>query len=209
MPTNAYATLAELKAFLGVSGTGDDLRLDQVLTAASRQIEMWCDRKFWLDAAASPTVRQFAAADRHWLDLGRHEIGAATPVTVQVDSAGDGTYETTLSSTDYTLGPVNAPVDFPEPLPYRWVQALSGSWPLPHGSLAREERVKVTARYGWPAVPADVSEACLLLSAETYKLKDAPYGVVGFSEFGVVRVRDNPKVAGLLAGYRWPGVLVG
>jgi hypothetical protein len=43
------------------------------------------------------------------------------------------------------------------------------------------------------------------LAEELYKLKDAPYGVAGWSQYGAIRVRENPKVAELLADYSLNG----
>ena len=37
--------------------------------------------------------------------------------------------------------------------------------------------ILVTAKWGWAAVPTAVKEACLLLSEEYFKLRDAPFGV--------------------------------
>ena len=62
----------------------------------------------------------------------------------------------------------------------------------------------VTARWGWPAIPAPVKQAAFLVSAEQWKLKDAPFGVAGFGEFGAIRVRLNPMVTTLLGPYRRP-----
>jgi hypothetical protein len=61
--------------------------------------------------------------------------------------------------------------------------------------------LQVTAHFGWSAVPSDVKQAHLMLCAETFKMREAPLGVAGWSEFGVVRVRDVPKVAKLLYPY--------
>jgi hypothetical protein len=47
-----------------------------------------------------------------------------------------------------------------------------------------------------------------MLAEETFKLKDAPFGVAGFGDFGVVRVRENPAVARLLAPYKRYPMLV-
>jgi hypothetical protein len=174
-----------------------------------RNIEAWCDRKFWLDTDGAPTERTFAACHWYVLDLGRHEIGATDDITVQVDASGDGTFETTLTSGQYLLEPVNAPNEFPEAKPYTRVRAVGTTWPSFYGSWsARPDRVKITARYGWPAVPEAVTQAALLLAAETFKLRDAHFGVAGFSEQGFsIRVRDNPKAVALLAPYRRVPVL--
>jgi hypothetical protein len=69
--------------------------------------------------------------------------------------------------------------------------------------------LQVTARWGWSAVPPAVTEATLILAEELAKLKDAPFGVSGWTEFGVMRVRDNPFAARLLNPYRRNAVLVG
>lgn len=52
--------------------------------------------------------------------------------------------------------------------------------------------------------PAEITEACILIAVKLYKLKDAPYGVIGSSDTGVVlagRLMD-PRITELLAGYR-------
>jgi hypothetical protein len=61
--------------------------------------------------------------------------------------------------------------------------------------------VEVTGVFGWPAVPAPVVQATMLVASELFRLRDAPFGVAGFGEFGAVRVRENPKVAALLDPY--------
>ncbi len=40
-----------------------------------------------------------------------------------------------------------------------------------------------------------------MLAEETFKMKDAPFGITGFSAYGPVRVRENPKVEQLVARY--------
>lgn len=62
--------------------------------------------------------------------------------------------------------------------------------------------VQVTARWGWVAVPAPVKAACLISAAETFKLREAPFGVASFQDFGLARVRDNPIARRKLNPYR-------
>jgi hypothetical protein len=47
------------------------------------------------------------------------------------------------------------------------------------------------------------------MAAETWKLKDAPFGVLGIDEFGVVRVRQNKMAASKLAPYSKTRLLIG
>jgi hypothetical protein len=53
-----------------------------------------------------------------------------------------------------------------------------------------------------------VKQAALIAATDLFKLKDAPYGVAGFGEFGAVRIQDNLRVASLLAPYRRSPVLI-
>jgi hypothetical protein len=73
----------------------------------------------------------------------------------------------------------------------------------------RRERVQVPGVWGWPSVPYAIREATLVLAAELYRMKDAPLGVVGMADFGVVRVRAHPTVARLAGPYQLMPVLVG
>jgi hypothetical protein len=47
-----------------------------------------------------------------------------------------------------------------------------------------------------------VHEACLIAATEIFKLKDTPFGIGGYTDFGIMRVRDNPFVARMLAPYQ-------
>jgi len=55
--------------------------------------------------------------------------------------------------------------------------------------------------FGWPAVPRNVKTASLIAAAQIFRIKDAPFGVAGFGEFGVVRIQQNPQVMWLLRRY--------
>ncbi len=48
--------------------------------------------------------------------------------------------------------------------------------------------MQVTAKWGWPSVPDDINMACLILTADLYKRKDAPGGILGLGDLGVVRM---------------------
>jgi hypothetical protein len=60
--------------------------------------------------------------------------------------------------------------------------------------------VRVTARWGWPAVPAQVAEATLRTAARAYRRKDSPDGVAGSSDWGLIRVPNlDPDVRQMLS----------
>jgi hypothetical protein len=196
---NGYTTLALLRTFMGAPTTPPDELLEAAINAASRSIDNYCGRRFWLDG--SVVTRTFAGNGSSLLDL-PDGIGTATGLVVKTDTAGDGTFATTWAGTDYQLLPVNAPYAFPEATPWTAIQAV-GSHLFLAGTTLRPNAVQITAKWGWPAVPDPVSYACRLKAARLVSRKDSPQGVAGFGDFGPVRVgREDVDVIGLLDPYR-------
>ena len=194
-----YATVDALKSRLGITDTVDDFELYGACFAASRSVEQFCERTFW--RTASGTARTFIPDNLYYLRL--PEFNDLVSVSaLATDSAGDGVFETTWATTDYQLYPVN-PSAAPETRPYTKVKAVgSRCFPWLVNVLARADLVQITGVWGWPAVPVGIKQAALVLAAETFKLKDAPFGVAGFGELGLIRIRDNPKVAAMAGPYR-------
>ena len=60
----------------------------------------------------------------------------------------------------------------------------------------------VTAKWGWPAVPALVKQATLVLAADLYMNGQNSYGVVGLDNGAILRARVNSTAAAMLAPYR-------
>jgi len=198
-----YATLAELRAWVGVDDSLDDDLLDSALTAAELAVESWCGRKFTQDATA--TAARVRPQSTGWLYLPAFrpggtctaDISTLTGLVVKTDDNDDGTYETTWTvTTDFEVEPFDGP-------PFHKIIAVGSRW---FPTCLRRPSVQVTARWGWAAVPEPVKTATLILAGEYAKLKDAPFGVAGFGDFGVVRIRQNPKVAELLSRYQHPMV---
>jgi hypothetical protein len=205
--TNGYCTLAELKPELRIpsADTDDDTRLEVAIAAASRQIDAHCGRFFWREAGTH--TREFYANDHRRCEV--DDISTVTGLVVQVDDDDDGVFETTLTiSTDFILRPLNA-ADHVPVLPYNeivLVDAINGNFPM---SQSGRPGVRVTARFGWPAVPDDVKKACLVQSAMLFKSADAVFGVTEFANAGAaLRVGRtiNPIAAALLEPYCKPRV---
>ncbi|MEU0369104.1 head-tail connector protein [Streptomyces sp. NPDC006283] len=193
---NEYAELATFKQQLNVEEddtTRDDL-LNMALAAASRSIDRATGRRFYLDSTA--TARTFNPHGRVVCDdagarLLIDDAGAA-PTLVETGAGGSYTAVTT-----YETGPDNALVRG------RAITSLlttSSSWG--YGS----SRVRVTARWGWPAVPEEIEQATLIQASRLYKRKDSPEGVTGSAEWGVVRLsRRDPDVWALIEHFVLPG----
>ena len=205
-----YAPLDALKGRLGIAetDTGDDVRLAASLDAASRGIEHCTSRQFKDAGAASPRTYRPDTPRRVEVD----DCSTAAGVLVEVDRAGAGDYGESWSPADYALAPAGGVVEGVPGWPFTQIHAIGALvFPLdPRAawSTARP-RVRVTARWGWATVPAPIVEACLIVATEIYKLRDAPFGVAGFGEWGPVRVRQNPIAAAMIAPYERFRVLVG
>lgn len=201
-----YATTADLKARLGIDPTDTtwDSVLSEVLTSASRAIDAWCHRRFGQDD--TPTTRTYWATNLQYLLV--DDVSTASGFVLQTDGGKTWTVVDDLSTTptttaDALLGPRNSSY---EGRPYTRVESLGRFFiPYPIGPLGQ---VFVTARFGWPAVPTLVNEACLIQASRLYKRKDAPLGVLGSPELGsgVTRLlaRLDPDVELMLQTYRRP-----
>jgi hypothetical protein len=186
--TNAYCTLAALKAELKITDTDDDSLLYTAINAASRQIDGHCGWRFWQDSAVQ--ARKFHPDNPGTVYLCDDETGdgisTTTGLVVKVDADGDGVFETTLTvDTDYFLEPSNAATRDP-------------AWPYTELHIAPTAAAYFPCGWTRPTVQA----------GQLHKAKDTPFGVAGVSDMGVMRVRSelHPIAKGLLAPYRKPAV---
>lgn len=188
-----YAQLATLKTRLNITDSTDDTALTSALSSASRGIEDFCGRQFNTDGSAATRVF-------HPVDYGLafvDDFHTTTDLEIKTDEDDDGTFEVTWSTSDYQLEPLNGR-RHGETWPYWIIRAIDDRC-FPR---ARRTTLEVTAQWGWASVPAPVVEACLIVAEETFKLKDAPFGVAGYGDMGAIRVRNNPMAAKMLVPYR-------
>lgn len=196
---NMYASLAKLKTQLGipVSDTTRDSQLTDVLVAVSASIDDMCGRTFTA-VTGNPTTRTFKAGGRvrdteDGPMLMVDDIGSPTGLTVSAGTAVTG--YTTVGAALLELTPLEAPANG---RPSTGVLLLSGAWPTGYG-----KRIRVTADWGWPTVPAVVVQATLIQAARIFKRKDSPEGILGGAEWGALRLsRVDPDVQALLAPLR-------
>lgn len=195
---NEYAALAELKARMGIDAddTSRDTELQGKLTAASRDIDKDTGRRFWLDPVAVARIYHLRHNVTRDGVLLVDDIGDTTGLTVEVGTIGTATW-TTLDADRYEAVPENALTDGE---PVTGLLLCSGwGW--------GGNRVRVTALWGWPAVPEQIKEATLLRAHRLARRKDSPEGVAGNSDFGVVRVsRWDPDYDALIGPFVLPGI---
>lgn len=199
---NGYATLTEFKAVLDIPAdfTAKDSLLERAIEGASRRIDGWCNRRFVPagTAAGSATARTFVPQSARvcYVD----DVANTAGFVLRTDTDGDGVFETTWAADDYQLEPLN---DLSKGRPAYRIMAVDELFPMGNWRA----QVQVTANWGWPAVPHDVREACLLLAGRQFKRGDALLGVAGYSDLGPITVRSvDPDVEALLRPYRRIGV---
>ena len=196
--TSTYLAVPELQEALPTSDPSDVALLNIAIEAASRAVDSYCGQRFWQDDTVKTREYYSETCDTVTTD----PISTTSGLIVKTDSAGDGTYATTLTiSTDFILLPVNAPDNYPVE-PYTQIYLPASSFPV---RFTKRPNVQVTAQFGWSAVPGDVKAAALLIARDLFKeAKDAPFGVAGIAEFGVLRIRANSTARMLLSRYQKP-----
>jgi len=193
-----YCTVEELKSRLGITDTADDFELGLAAAGASRAIDEITGRYFWRGTDTRTYIPE---------SISRQSLDDLVSVTsLKVDRDGDGVFEETWTQgTDYALevapGKYNAAAKG-EQWPYTAAQVITGGKLFPFTWMwSHLDRIQVTGVFGWPAVPLNVKNAAIIAGAQIFRIKDAPFGVAGFGEFGVVRVQSNPQVMWLLHRY--------
>jgi hypothetical protein len=187
-----YTTLELVKESLN-EPTGRDSFVTEKILSASRSIDRHCGRRFYLETTATARIvnpRGRSVRDRQGDRLLVDDIGSATGLVAEVGSTAAGWTEVTVEAEPTDALAKGEPV----------TSLLYGSrW-------SAHDRVRVTARWGWPEVPQVVREAALIQAIRLYKRKDSPEGVLGSSEWGMVRVsRLDPDVAKLVESLVLPG----
>ena len=193
--TNGYATLADYKAWISVRGlagsTGtdasDDVVIEVLIEGASRYIDRETGRKFYADSA---DVTRYYMSEDGGLSVKIDDLSAA-PTSVSLDTANVRTY-TAIAATDYDLLPDNALVDGD---PYRRLYVTpNGNYFFP----TWRKGVKIIGKFGFPSVPADIKEACLSITQQTYSMRSGQSsgGNITVTAAGVVvRPQEVPAMA--------------
>lgn len=203
MALPVYGDLTTFKQLLSINDTARDALLTLSLTAASRQIERLCSRRFYLDQVVSD---RYYTPDRResWYVSGGSiivdDIGSTTGLIVAEGyTPGNGVGATTFTpvTNDVTYMPDNA---LAVGRPITALRRAIGTIVDPYIQL------RVTALWGWPYVPEEVTQATYIQAMRLYRRKDSPEGVLGNSEWGSLRVsRVDPDVMALLDPFRVAG----
>lgn len=195
-----YATPQQLADYIRIGDDVDDAQLQLAVTSSSRAIDRNTCRQFGLATAAE--ARQYTAywSKSRWAWLVPiDDLMTIVGLVIAVDTAGDGTYATTLSTSDYVLRPRNAA---PKNRPWTEIMVNPRTSVRPKGT---DGEFQVTLRPGWTTVPATVEQACLLQGSRFLARRDAPFGVAGSPDAGSelrLLAKVDPDVAVILDPYR-------
>jgi hypothetical protein len=190
--TQGYATLLDVKNALRITDSLDDSLLETAIESASRMVDGFTARTF---TNAGTAIRNFAATD------GINLIIDDAIEVIEVASTDEiGSTYTIWKPTDYQLEPLNDRVDGLYS-PYTGIRAVGDfTWPV----VDQQALVRITAVYGFPAIPVAVKQATIIQASRLFKRLDSPLGVAGFGDMGAVRVSRflDPDVEQLLMPYR-------
>jgi hypothetical protein len=188
-----YVTLPEMKSYLRLTGTADDVELALDITAASRAVDSTTYRQFGQVAAAEARIYTARWSDTlcRWVIV-VDDLMDQTGLTVAI-AAGPITL--------YTLNPANAAQ---RARPWTRIVVSDVSTVKPKGEAGE---VTVTGKWGWTAVPDTVKLATKLQSSRFFKRRDAPFGIAGSPDTGSemrLLAKVDPDLAVALKPYiRW------
>ena len=156
----SYASLTELKTYLGISSSGDDTLLTDILTRSQAIIEAGTGRLF---EAASNTDRFFdAVADVEGVMLFLdHDLAAVNTIT-----NGD-VGATTISNGQYVTEPRN---DAPF-YAIRLLDSADVSWEY---DADPENAITISGKWAYSeSAPADIVQSTIRLAAFLYRQKES------------------------------------
>lgn len=179
---DSYASVPQLELRLGKT---DDGSFTDKLATASRHVERFCARQF--NNTTTATARLYRPVDVELVVV--DDLHTITDLEIAVDHDDDGTFETIWSASDYQLEPPGGVVDGEPGWPY-WVLRAIGDrrWPC-----MRRVPVRVTAQWGWAAVPPAVVETTLAVAEASVSTDSAGAGSVSIGRLSVTYDRDRGR----------------
>ena len=157
--SDAYASAATYRGLISKTDTGEDAEILTDLTAISRYMERRLGRFFTTDANNVNRVYQAIQYGNQPKSLFIDDLVTVDHIKVDTDDDGSFGDESAWATTDYELRPRNA-ADGPEPGPYTEVFIP----PWSSKDLWGQHRVEVGGKFGWPAVPSAIEQACVQLT---------------------------------------------
>ena len=170
----SYCTLEEVKSELKITTSNDDDIIQRTIPQVKQAIDDYCHRRFDTETA---TAKYYDGDSILFID----DLVNIDASGFKLDEDGDGTYESTLATTDYLLYPKNTtPKTYIKPNP-------NGNY----GGFASGvlSGVKITGTWGYASVPEPIRRAAIIQTCRWFKRKDSAFqDVVGTPELGTFNV---------------------
>lgn len=163
-----YVTKDEMRAHLNMqpSYVEDDAQVEEAIAAAESMVNDHTGRKF---TAQASSARIFPIGIPYVVDI---DDVQDPDEAITVEYSTDYSSWATLSSSSYVL-------EAPDP-DWPATRLVFTSWPG-RGWL------RVTATWGWAAVPESVQQASKLIAAMLLSRRNSPNGIEAYGDFGIVR----------------------
>lgn len=208
MAVETYTTVNAVRTSLGMPiGDGpypDDADLTRSVAGASKAINDVTGRRFWRDDNA--TARSLNPYGKTvWNSPGEHllltpDIAVVDMLLIELGQVGAVTWSALTGSWEPQYRGSESGHGIAGRDPINGILLVNGEWPCTAGA-----RVRVTAVWGWPAVPANIVTATEILARRLFKRKDSPGGVLGSQEWVTNLARKDPDVQELVQHFELPG----
>lgn len=180
-----YVSVADVKAYLGISGSGDDALLTSLVAKAEQFIETYTMRVFTV--AADEARYLVPGVDSEGVDLYLPwDLCAITSVQVDADGASPVTL---TANTDYITQPRHT-------TPYYLLRMMTNSAYSWSYASDPEKGVLITGRWGYSTTPPqDIIFCTMRLAAYYYRQKDASvFDTTALPDAGVIMIPQGvPK----------------
>ena len=204
MAHQQYCSKADLKTYLGLSGSGQDTNIDNAIDGASRQIDGFCGRYFYQDESVN--ARYYTPTN--YVEVAVDDISTTTGLVVKLDTNDDGTHNQTITlNTDFILKPMNPEHIEVSDADYRFPQNYIQI--IPTRSSERFDpliinNIKVEAKWGFSKVPPAIKQATLIQATRLFKRKDTPFNVFGNEQTGTQELfsKFDPDAKELIRPYK-------
>ena len=155
----SYCTVDDVKTYLGISETDDDVLLALCIERAQAAIDAYTSRTF--EATADATKKLDAIADVDGRTL--YVRAAGDLCAIKSVTNGDGSV---LASTDYVTQPRSY-------TPYYAIRLLASSGHTWTYVTDSENAITIAGRWAYRiSAPADIEQACMRLAVVYYRQKD-------------------------------------
>ncbi len=186
----SIASVDEFKGFYRTTIDADTPTLQVCLDAAIKGLNRLCGRE-WVVASTDPdeaTARTYRPDEcTQWL-----RIHDCTSIVSVVENG-----VTLTGNTDYTTDPISTVGWTGETVPVERLKRRYNNW-WTDTDIAT---VTVTGLWGWAAIPTSIKMACYIGTKDLADTRDVKLGIADISQYGPMRVRENPEVRRLASGY--------